>query len=53
MTFRDYVRHFLEDPDMPDDMAEAILWEHTPFPLVRGAVDLDPYLAAYRAKAEA
>lgn len=46
MTFIPFVQSVI--PGISDADAEYVLWERTPFPLVKGRDDLLPYLVAER-----
>lgn len=48
MSFVDFVRDVLGQPELSDKMCDSILWELTPFPLVQGRDDLLPHLVEVR-----
>lgn len=45
MSFRDYVRTIV--PDADDRECDFILWEQSPFPVVRTPKELQPYIEIY------
>lgn len=46
MTFLQFAQSVI--PGLSDEEADWVLWERTPFPLVRGRDDLLPFLVAER-----
>jgi hypothetical protein len=45
MSFRDYVRTII--PDADDRECDFVLWEFTPFPMIKTPENLKPYIETY------